>query len=200
MESIGVNPELWEVPKGSLDPTEMDPQVKPKWRALSLVKMGVWCNKEFFPRTRRLFDELDDSMRPYEVLLARLPPRTKFQSPSDNMNFLLAGHLPLSLGDGDNAIHVGEWTNNWTMGEMLVFDETYKHSAVNDSGQDSYILVCRFFHPDVNEVERYALLFMATLREVLQRNQLYHLAQENPDVGEKTADILRLVTKEGEVL
>eukprot|EP00415_Alexandrium_ostenfeldii_P003140 UN3140 len=139
-----------------------------EWRSITLVKHGLWVVEDAFPKTRAIFAGLR-GVRPMEVFLARMPPRTEIQTHSDETNFLLNAHLGLELEEGACALTVGESTRSWREGEMFVFDHSYYHSAKNDSQRDRYVLVCRFWHPGCTDEEAYVLAFVSVLLDCIVR-------------------------------
>ena len=63
-----------------------------------------------------------------------------------------AGVLRLHLGlvipnDGDVAIRVGNETRRWESGKVLIFDDTYRHSAWNHSAHARVVLFVDFVRP-----------------------------------------------------
>ncbi|CAE7245116.1 unnamed protein product [Symbiodinium sp. CCMP2592] len=90
-----------------------------------------------------------------------------------NTNFVLTLHLVLQLGrDGQYSAEVGEQHATLTQGGILVFDPTFVHTVQNSSEAEMYLFYCHFYHPQITEVERYALLFLTQLMERLQTTGL----------------------------
>jgi hypothetical protein len=56
---------------------------------------------------------------------------------------VLRCHLGLSVPP-DCWLHVGDFKKTWENGKTLVFDDTYIHSAVNNSDQPRVILLLDF--------------------------------------------------------
>jgi hypothetical protein len=52
---------------------------------------------------------------------------------------------------------IGDETRQWIDGEIMVFDTSIIHDAINESDQTRYILMMRIWHPDLTETERLAL-------------------------------------------
>lgn len=167
-------PELWEIPwTGDATP--------PTWRAIGLVRQGAWVAGGRFGTAQALLRSLPE-LRPYEVCFLRLPPQAMLRHGA-NANAVLTAHLPLQLGDGCGTLCVGEHQREWGVGEVVVFDPTYVHFAVNNSNADAYILACHFYHPGVKEVERYTLLFLEALIQRLQKTGLFSAASLAPSAG-----------------
>eukprot|EP00913_Durusdinium_trenchii_P017343 g16309.t1 len=85
-----------------------------------------------------------------------------------NTNYVLTVHLILELkAPGSYVAHVGEQSRSLEEG-VLVFDPSYTHSMENTSQAELLVFYCHFYHPGISEVERYALLLLAQLMEMLQ--------------------------------
>lgn len=141
----------------------------PDWRAIGLVRAGVWIAPEGqFPRTRAALNAARGFF-PDEVSFANLPVKSKIEAHSDNMNYLLVGHLGLVVDESLCSLRVGDMTRHWREGEMLVFDHTFVHSAENDSESDRFVLLCRFWHPGLSAEERFALALLLQLIGAMRR-------------------------------
>mmetsp|Transcript_69363 Transcript_69363/g.127981 ORF Transcript_69363/g.127981 Transcript_69363/m.127981 type:complete len:943 (-) Transcript_69363:69-2897(-) len=127
-----------------------------EWKINEVFTADKWQNEERWPRTRAAVQALS-GVRPFEVFFARMPPHDHIRAHSDNLNYILTSHLALELETGGSSITVGNETREWVEGEMLVFDTTYIHSARNDSGRNRYVLLLRFWHPELTEEERLAI-------------------------------------------
>jgi len=142
----------------------------------NLVRQGLWVSEERFPRTRALLSTLD-GMRPYEVVLLKMPPRSDDTLHNSDSNCVLAAHLPLDMAHGtSNTLCVGGLERTCQCGEVHIFDHTYAHAARNGSKRDCVTFTCRFYHPGVSEVERYALLYLAELVDFLQASPVFQQA------------------------
>lgn len=126
------------------------------WKIAEVFTADKWQNEDRWPRTRAAVQALK-GVKPFEVFFARMPPHDHIRAHSDNLNYILTSHLALELEAGQSSITVGNETRNWVEGEMLVFDTTYIHSARNDSDRYRYVLLLRFWHPELTEEERLAI-------------------------------------------
>merc|ERR1712217_641228 len=178
-------PELWEIPWSAEGGA-------PKWRSITLVKQGVWIATEKFPKTNTLLSTFQE-LRPYEISFVRIPPHTMIRHKA-NANFVLTVHLVLEIKNGVGSLCCGEWMHEWHTADVVVFDPTYIHYAVNNSDEDCYILACHFYHPGVSEVERYSLLFLAALMDCLQGHyaELFSAGSLTPVEG---IDMMRALIK-----
>ena len=79
---------------------------------------------------------------------------------SDFTNFVLTCHLAVDIpysGENQCWLTVGDDTTQWINGDVLLFDTSIMHDAINESDEMRYILMFRVWHPDLTEVERGAL-------------------------------------------
>ena len=63
-------------------------------------------------------------------------------------------------GKNKCRLTIGDETREWRNGEVMVFDTSLMHDAVNESDGMRYILMFRVWHPDLTQVEREALQFI----------------------------------------
>lgn len=132
------------------------------WKTLVLMDRGIWdpVNVNLFPVTSKLIHDL--RIPCCEVFFASMEPYSKIELHSDFTNFVLTCHLSLYIpysGSNKCRLTVGNTTKQWMNGNMLLFDTSLMHDAINDSDQTRYILMLRIWHPDLTEVERNALQY-----------------------------------------
>jgi aspartate beta-hydroxylase len=133
------------------------------WRTLVLMDRGTWdsTNVRCFPITARA---IRDSGAPVvEAFFASMEPHSDIKLHTDNTNFVVTSHLALDIpNNGENKcrLTIGDETRQWINGEMLMFDTSIMHAAVNDSDKTRYILMLRLWHPDLTELERQAIQFL----------------------------------------
>lgn len=130
----------------------------PEWKTL-VLKDRRWdeVNSKLFPKTRSLLEESPA----VEVFFARQGCQSGIDSHTDGCNFLLTGHLPLLVENGKAWIEVGGERRYWEEGKPLVFDTSFFHRTKNEStSTERYILLIRFWHPELSAVERDALAFI----------------------------------------
>eukprot|EP00746_Dinoflagellata_sp_MGD_P034337 gnl/MRDRNA2_/MRDRNA2_18203_c0_seq1.p1 gnl/MRDRNA2_/MRDRNA2_18203_c0~~gnl/MRDRNA2_/MRDRNA2_18203_c0_seq1.p1 ORF type:complete len:378 (-),score=82.21 gnl/MRDRNA2_/MRDRNA2_18203_c0_seq1:112-1245(-) len=132
----------------------------PEWRTLVLMDRGRWDldNIKLFPKTAKLLDSLNAPAS--EVFFARQTAGTGIKPHTDNTNFILTGHLGLEVPEGDCWIEVGEHRKGWEEGKAIAMDTSMMHSTENNTGGDRYVLIVRFWHPELSVTERTALQFV----------------------------------------
>eukprot|EP00435_Cladocopium_sp_Y103_P035696 s2096_g9.t1 len=97
-----------------------------------------------------------------------------------NTNYVLTLHLILELRTpGLYVAHIGEQSRSLEEG-VLVFDPSYAHWIENTSEAEMLLFYCHFYHPQISEVERYALLLLAQLMEMLQSSGVVRSASLAP--------------------
>jgi len=134
----------------------------PDWKIAGVLTADKWQAPKRWRRTQAIIKQLPDVL-PFEVFFARMPPHTTIAAHSDNLNYVMTSHLALELEEGGSSILVGNEEREWEEGEMLVFDTSYIHKCWNDSDRNRYVLVLRFWHPDLTLAERRAIHFSHAL-------------------------------------
>ncbi|KAL3802974.1 hypothetical protein HJC23_011597 [Cyclotella cryptica] len=139
------------------------------WKTLVLLNRGQWdeTNAKLFPVASRAIHE--SGVPAAEVFFASMKPRTNIKPHSDLTNFVLTSHLPLVIpenGKNKCRLSVGDHTRQWIEGEIIMFDTSIYHDAVNDSDEMRYILMLRVWHPDLTADEREALQFIYDCLEI----------------------------------
>lgn len=161
------------------------------WKTLVLLNRGQWdeTNAKLFPVTSRAIQE--SGIPAAEAFFASMKPHSRIKPHSDFTNFVLTSHLPLVIPENGNnkcRLSVGDETRQWMEGEMMMFDTSIYHDAINDSDEMRYILMFRVWHPDLTADERNALQFIYDCLEVPD------LLSENPQSvlrAEQHAKLLR---------
>lgn len=139
------------------------------WRTLVLMNRGIWdpLNVKIFPVTATAIR--DCGIPATEVFFASMKPSSVIKKHSDFTNFVLTSHLAISIpesGKNKCRLTVGDDTRQWINGEVMVFDTSIMHDAVNESDDIRYILMLRVWHPELTGVERNALQFTFDCLEV----------------------------------
>jgi hypothetical protein len=133
----------------------------PDWRTLVLQDRCVWeeTNVNLFPNTTRLVREA--SSPSVEVFFARQAPETGIKPHTDFTNFILTSHIGLDVPENECWMQVGTEKYWWKNGEAVIADTSFIHSTDNFSkSKDRYVLIIRFWHPDLSIVERSAIQFL----------------------------------------
>ena len=94
---------------------------------------------------------------PLLAQFSRLRPGMHLPAHCGLTNYQLTVHLGVRIPPGC-TIRVASETRTWTEGRCLVFDDSFVHEVWHRGEQDRVVLLARFWHPDLTEVEIDALL------------------------------------------
>lgn len=162
------------------------------WRTLVLKNRGIWdpVNVKLFPKTSKAVH--DSGVPAVEVFFASMKPNTDIKPHTDFTNFVLTSHLGLEIPENGNnkcRLTIGDETRQWINGEIMLFDTSILHEAINETDETRYILMMRIWHPDLTEVERKALQFVY---DCLQVPELVNGDEETQRQVEKDLEALRV--------
>lgn len=157
------NPELETSGNSIWVPAARDDAVAygPNWRTLVLQDRCEWeeVNCKLFPKTVELLKSVQCPS--VEAFFARQPPNTGIKPHTDNTNFILTAHLGIDVPEAESWMQVGEFKRYWENGKGLVADTSFIHSTSNESDlKDRYVLIIRFWHPELSQLECQALQFL----------------------------------------
>lgn len=111
-----------------------------KWYEASHPSALQYC-----PNTVGLLKEVPEVKA---AMFTELPPGAKLNPHRDPYAGSLRYHLGLSTPNDDRAfINVNTENYSWRDGEGVMFDETYIHWALNESGKTRIILLCDIERP-----------------------------------------------------
>lgn len=129
-----------------------------RWSAFHLWRGGspVQKNLECCPETAKLLADAGmvtiDGLCP-NAMFSALAPHTHIPPHNGETNARLVAHLPLVVPDGCR-FRVGFEVRRWSVGEILVFDDTIEHEAFNDSDELRVVLIFDVWNPLLTSVER----------------------------------------------
>ncbi len=131
------------------------------WKSLDLYRNGVPNEPviERFPVTLDALGEvplycLDE--HPFEVFVSTLRPGQRISAHYGLSNHSLTVHLPLIVPQGC-WLRVAQERIFWEPGQLVVFDDTFDHEAMNGSDRDRAVLIFSIWHPDLSAAERAAV-------------------------------------------
>ncbi len=144
-----------------------------QWGAFHLYKDGVQVeeNCRRCPATLKAIEKLTLTRIPGyspEVFFSILKPGTHIPPHNGLTNYKAAVHLPLIVPP-DCAIRVGNETRNWTEGECLIFDDSFRHEAWNNSSEMRAVLILDVWNPQLSLPERSAISEMLGVIQELAR-------------------------------
>jgi aspartyl/asparaginyl beta-hydroxylase (cupin superfamily) len=129
------------------------------WTRIDLMEDGNWLHMVFPVTAQAVHDAKVPAMR---VRFAILPPNDSTSRHTDLNNFVLTSQLAIDIpysGENKCRLEVGDSEKQLLNGEMLLFDSTIYHKAVNDADKLRVVLLIDVWHPELSEVERQALQF-----------------------------------------
>jgi aspartate beta-hydroxylase len=132
----------------------------PEWKTLGIQDRSAWdaeLTREF-PRTIELMISL--KVPSCEVFFAKQGPRSGLKPHSDKNNFIMTCHLALDVPEGQCWIQCGVDKHHWLNGKTCIFDTSIIHSTENSSDRTRYVLLIRFWHPELTAAEVDAFKFI----------------------------------------
>lgn len=143
------------------DPRWRDLAGNEAWSSIHLLKGGrKTAVLDALPVTARLLQLLplaDCPPHAPECFLSWLRPGTVLPPHHGVSNIKLTTHLPVLLPKSGCSITVGGETRAWRHGELLVFDDSFLHSARNLSDEDRVVLIFDIWQPALPPLHRQAL-------------------------------------------
>jgi aspartyl/asparaginyl beta-hydroxylase (cupin superfamily) len=139
------------------------------WTAIHLLQNGerIDANAKHCPRTMALLAGLDQpkirNAGP-NAMFSLLAPHTAIPPHVGVNNSRLVCHLPLIVPEGC-WFRVGAETRRWRRGEVIVFDDTIEHEALNPTDQLRVVFIFDVWHPDLSPVERDAVTALVETEE-----------------------------------
>lgn len=146
-----------------------------QWGSFHLYKGGMRIEENCLrcPETLAAIETLPlarASGQSPEVFFSVLMPGARIPPHHGLANYKLAVHLPLIVPP-DCTIRVGNETRNWHEGECLIFDDSFRHEARNDSAEPRGVLILDTWNPQLKAVERSALTaVMGVIQELARLN------------------------------
>ena len=134
-----------------------------RWKMFFLKAANIKFEKNLnmMPKTKALLERNPEIISAY---LSILGPRKYLPPHCGPWAGVLRAHLGLIIPDeGDCSITVDDKTYYWKNGEVVYFDDTYKHSAFNNSDKIRVVLFMDILRPmkfPFNLINRF-LLFIA---------------------------------------
>jgi aspartyl/asparaginyl beta-hydroxylase (cupin superfamily) len=130
-----------------------------RWTAFFFVHDGRWQEESArqCPVTHALLRACP--IGPGDAMFSVLAPRAEIEPHHGVDNLTWTVHLGLDVPDGAALLVDGE-ARAWREGEWLVFDDSYRHSARNDSDARRAILLFDVWNAGLTAVERDALGFL----------------------------------------
>jgi aspartate beta-hydroxylase len=126
-----------------------------------------------FPKVRAALERLPlvtSGGVPVEAFLSILKPRTRIPPHFGNANHRLTVHLPLIVPAGCGVEVAGE-ARETRFGRLMIFDDSYEHSAWNDSDAARVVLIFEIWHPALSAAERTAVAGLLSRYDLLSQRR-----------------------------
>ncbi len=150
---------------------------RPAWEAFFFYRHGKRYDKnhERCPRTSEVLESIElcrIADEAPEILFSVLTPGTNIQPHHGVTNTRLVMHLPLVVPPDCalNLIDAGE--HHWKEGELMMFDDTFKHEAWNRSSSTRIILLMDCWNPHLTDVEKVAI------KQMIETISALHLSEK----------------------
>lgn len=129
-----------------------------KWSSLHLWAHGEpqHSNLSKCPRTAEALTSIDAATIPGmcpNAMFSVLAPHTAIPPHHGETNARLVAHLPLVVPEGCE-FRVGFDRRRWEEGQVLVFDDTLEHEAINGSDVPRAVLIFDVWNPLLSDAER----------------------------------------------
>jgi aspartyl/asparaginyl beta-hydroxylase (cupin superfamily) len=147
-----------------------------RWSALHLWRHGTPVKdlQERCPETVRALSAVPladiDGLCP-NAMFSLLAPRTHIPPHHGETNARLIVHLPLIVPPGC-WYRVGYEERSWTVGEVLIFDDSIEHEARNDSDEVRVILMFDIWNPLLEPAERDLVRAMSAAERKFGRHKM----------------------------
>lgn len=144
-------------PKGQFEPLDQSQD----WGAYFLWKNGKRINAhaDLCPRTEAAIasaPQITVKNRAPVIFFSALKPGTHIPPHNGATNARLTVHLPLIVPP-NCGLRVGEETQIWEPGKLMLFDDTIRHEAWNRSDRLRVVLIFDVWHPLLTPLEREAV-------------------------------------------
>lgn len=138
------------------------------WSSIHLIKGGIYQHEllALCPTTTSVLAKLPLPQmigNAPEAFLSVLKPHTEILPHYGLSNIKLTVHLALDIPE-NCAIKVGDKTQTWQEGKVLVFDDSFQHQAWNRSDQNRMVFIVEIWHPDLTEVEKQGITKIMALQ------------------------------------
>lgn len=129
-----------------------------RWSVLKLWAGGLpdQANIERCPQTAQAIAALPlvhiEGLCP-NAMFSALAPKSRIPPHNGETNARLVAHLPLVVPEKCKYRVGYEW-REWKVGEVLIFDDTIEHEAINDSDELRVVLIFDLWNPNLAPEER----------------------------------------------
>ena len=155
-----------QAPLGWLEtfPTYVHGEHPKAWEVFTLKFFGLnhTKNQALCPLSTQLIRSIPELI---SCDFSRMKPHTTIQAHHGYSRMILRGHLTLIAPEGNQCgIRVGDEIKHHVQGDMMVFDDSYEHSAWNHSSEERIVLMFDIPNPlwgyTAEEISRYKIMHL----------------------------------------
>jgi hypothetical protein len=145
-----------------------------KWASQHLIRGGKILTMDSLKASLLAFLECETvaNCPPHapELFLSRLEPNTVIPPHYGISNLKLTVHLPINVNT-DSVLTAGDVSQSWDgKRDIIIFDDSFLHSAKNDGKSSRTVLIFDVWHPDLSKDERDAVSEFMQLFEHWNKN------------------------------
>eukprot|EP01059_Diplonema_ambulator_P008597 TRINITY_DN18258_c0_g2_i1.p1 TRINITY_DN18258_c0_g2~~TRINITY_DN18258_c0_g2_i1.p1 ORF type:complete len:364 (+),score=37.01 TRINITY_DN18258_c0_g2_i1:192-1283(+) len=136
---------------------------------IDLGKDATNAGRRYFGRT---LEKIENGVqrRFGHTFMSCLSPRTVVRPHYGPTNKKLRVYLPI-VTTGDCGLRVDNVSRLLSQGEVIVFDDSFLHSAWNNTDRSRFVLITDVWHPDLTDSEIHLLTLMHAAHESFIRTQ-----------------------------
>lgn len=140
-----------------------------EWSSIHLIQAGK-NNHELLNRCPITQETLSQLPMPVlssnapEVFLSVLKPGAEIKPHFGLSNIKLTVHLGLEIPE-NCSIRVGNETQSWSNGKVLIFDDSFEHEAWNRSDKERKVLIIEVWHPDLTDLEKQGITKIMAMQD-----------------------------------
>lgn len=141
-------------------PNYVTSQSQIAWKTFEFIFFGIKKQKNIVkcPETFKVLSQIPELIT---AQFSILEPKTHIKPHKGYSKIILRNHLPLIVPKGDCAIQVEKEIHQWKKGELMIFDDSYLHSAWNNTDEIRAVLMFDVAKPDcgynANQICRYKI-------------------------------------------
>ena len=126
-----------------------------EWSEFRILSKGRWFDESLSrcPITAAVLKSIPGADTAGSVFFSRLAAGSHINRHCGPHNLRIRAHLGLIVPNGDCQIRVGTEARCWTVGEVLLFDDSFEHEVWNHTQFDRYVLIADVWHPSLSADE-----------------------------------------------
>lgn len=132
------------------------------WSSLHLIQDGLRQNSwlDLLPKTAAFLENMPlcwAGPHAPECFLSIMQPGVRLPEHFGLSNIKLTAHLPVILPSTGCELTAGNVTHKWQLDELMIFDDSFWHTAQNLSNTSRVVLIFDIWHPALSPGEKEGL-------------------------------------------